>query len=83
MLNLRNFRIGPRLMMTTVGALALMIVFVTISLLSLNAISDKVDRIANNNIKTTELAVGMRTRALQIGTHVRTALLFEESRKNN
>ena len=81
MLNLRNFRIGARLMMTTVGALALMIVFVTISLLSLNAISDKVDRIANNNIKTTELAVGMRTRALQIGTHVRTALLFEEIEK--
>ena len=81
MLNLRNFRIRPRLMMATVGALALMIVFVTISLLSLTSISDKVDRIANNNIKTTELAVGMRTRALQIGTHVRTALLFEEIEK--
>ncbi|MBL8430320.1 MAG: MCP four helix bundle domain-containing protein [Dechloromonas sp.] len=81
MVSLRNFKIGPRLMMTTVGALVLMVVFVAISLLSLNAISDSVERIANNNIKKTELAVGMRTRNLLIGTHVRSALLHEETEK--
>ncbi|NTV69399.1 MAG: HAMP domain-containing protein [Azonexaceae bacterium] len=81
MLNLRNYKIGTRLILTTVGALALMIAFVAIAWLSLNLISDKVDHIANNNIKKTELAVDMRTRNLLIGRHVRTALIYEESEK--
>lgn len=78
MLNLRNYKIGTRLIMTTVGALALMIAFVAIAWLSLNSISGKVDHIANNNIKKTELAVNMRTRNLLIDRHVRTAMIHEE-----
>lgn len=81
MLNLRNYKIGTRLIMTTVGALALMIAFVAIAWLSLNSISDKVDHIANNNIKKTELAVNMRMRNLSIGEHVRTAMIHEETEK--
>lgn len=81
MLNLRNFKIGTRLIMTTVGALALMIAFVAIAWLSLNSIGDKVDRIANNNIKKTELAVNMRTRNLLIDRHVRTAMIHEETER--
>jgi methyl-accepting chemotaxis protein len=81
MLNLRSLTIGTRLIMTTVGALVLMIAFVAISLLSLNSISDKVDHIANNNIKKTELVVNMRTRNLLIGRHVRTALIYGETEK--
>lgn len=81
MLNLRNYKIGTRLIMTTVGALALMIAFVAIAWLSLNSISDKVDHIANNNIKKTELAVNMRTRNLLIDRHVRTAMIHEEIEK--
>jgi methyl-accepting chemotaxis protein len=81
MFNLRNRKIGTRLIMTTVGALALMIIFVAIALFSLNSISDKVDHIANNNIKKTDLAVNMRTRNLLIGRHVRTALIYQESEK--
>ena len=62
MLNLRNYKIGTRLIMTTFGALALMIAFVAIALFSLNSIGEKVDHITDNNIKKTELAVGMRMR---------------------
>lgn len=81
MLNLRNYKIGTRLILTTVGALALMIAFVAIAWLSLNSISDKVDHIANNNIKKTELAVDMRTRNLLISRHVLTAMIYEETEK--
>ncbi len=81
MLNLRNYKIGTRLILTTVGALALMIAFVAIAWLSLNSISDKVDHIANNNIKKTELAVDMRTRNLLISRHMLTALIYEETEK--
>ena len=35
MLNMRNFRIGSRLIATTVGALSLMIAFVVVALISL------------------------------------------------
>jgi methyl-accepting chemotaxis protein len=80
-LNLRNYGIGTRLILTMIGALALMIVFVAIAWLSLNSISDRVDHIANNNIKKTELAVDMRTRNLLISSHVRSALIYEESEK--
>jgi hypothetical protein len=45
MLNLRNYKIGTRLIMTTFGALALMIAFVAIALFSLNSIGEKVDHI--------------------------------------
>ena len=79
MLNLRNMKIGSRLMLTTVGALALMVAFVVIALVSLNMIGDKVERIANNNIKKTEQAVSMRMHNLLIGTGVRNAMLFEET----
>ena len=78
MLNLRNYKIGARLLMTTVGALALMIAFVVIGLLSLNLIGDKVDYIVNNNIKKTEQAVAMRMHNLLIATDIRSALIYEE-----
>ena len=78
MLNLRNYKIGTRLLLTTLGALGLMIAFVAISLFSLGSISDKVDRIANNNIRNTELAVDMRMRNLLIGRAVRNSILYEE-----
>lgn len=83
MLNLRNYKIGTRLIMTTIGALALMIAFVVIGLLSLGKIGDKVDRIANNNIVKTDLATEMRMRNLLIGRHVRTALIYEETEKQS
>ncbi|PKO38101.1 MAG: diguanylate cyclase [Betaproteobacteria bacterium HGW-Betaproteobacteria-6] len=81
MLNLRHFKIGTRLIMTTVGALAMMIAIVAIALFSLNTIGGKVDHIANGNIKKTELVFDMETRNLLIGRHVRTALIHEETEK--
>lgn len=81
MLNLRNFKIGTRLIMTTVGALTLMVVFVGLALFSLNQIGDKVDHIIGNNIKKTELAVDMRMRNLLISRHVRTALIYQDFEK--
>ncbi|HSG21778.1 MAG TPA: methyl-accepting chemotaxis protein, partial [Azonexus sp.] len=78
MLNLRNFKIGTRLIMTTMGALCLMVAFVTIGLLSLNSIGNKVDGIVHSNIKQTELAVEMQKRNLLISRDVRTALMLEE-----
>ena len=65
--------------MTTLGALALMIVFVGIALQSLNVIGGKVEHILGHNVRTTELAVEMRTHNLQIGSHVRTAMIVEET----
>ncbi|MGE5470000.1 MAG: methyl-accepting chemotaxis protein [Bacteroidota bacterium] len=81
MLNFRNYKIGTRLIMTTIGALGLMIVFVGIALSSLGQVGDKVDRIVNNNVRKMDLAVDMRMRNLLIGRHVRTALLVEETDK--
>ncbi len=81
MFNLRNYKIGTRLIATTVGALALMLVFVGVALYSLTTIGTQVDHIINNNVKKTELAVDMRMRNLLISRHVRTALILEESEK--
>ena len=81
MFNLRNYKIGARLIMTTMGALALMVAFVGVALFNLSNISDKVDLLANSNIKKTEFAVEMRMRNLLIGRHVRTALIYEETEK--
>jgi len=81
MFNLRNYGIGTRLIMTTVGALALMLLFVGIALFSLNMIGDKVDHIVGNNIKKSELAGDMRTRNLLIGRHIRTALIYQDADK--
>lgn len=81
MFNLRHYKIGTRLILSTVGALALMMAFVAVAWLSLNSIGEKVDRIANNNIRKTELASDMRTRNLLIGGHVRTAMIHEETEK--
>ena len=78
MLNIRDYKIGTRLIMTTIGALVLMLVLVGIALFSLKTIGDEVELIVNNNIKKTELTVDMRTRNLLIGRHVRTALIYEE-----
>jgi len=81
MFNLRNYKIGTRLIATTIGALGLMLVFVGIALYSLTMVGDQVDHIINSNVKKTELAVDMRMRNLLIGRHVRTALILEESEK--
>ena len=76
MLSLRSYKIGTRLILTTIGALGLMIVFVGIALYSLNTIGEKVDHIINNNVKKTSLAVDMRMRNLLIARHTRTALIY-------
>jgi methyl-accepting chemotaxis protein len=81
MLNLRNYKIGTRLIMTTVGALALMIAFVAIALFSLNSVGEKVDHIANNNMKEMGLAVDMRMRNLLIGRRIRSAIIYDEIEK--
>ncbi|MFZ2267858.1 MAG: methyl-accepting chemotaxis protein [Azonexus sp.] len=78
MFNMRNYRIGTRLIMTTVGALGLMLVFVGVALFSINSIGDRVDHIVGNNIRKTELAVDMQMRNLLIARHVRTALIYQE-----
>src|SRR5574343_710745 len=78
MFSLRNYKIGTRLILTTVGALGLMIVFVGIALYSLNSIGEKVGHIVNNNVTKTSLAVDMRMRNLLIGRHVRTALIYTD-----
>jgi methyl-accepting chemotaxis protein len=76
---LRNYKIGTRLLMATVGALVLMLVIVAIGLLSLNSVSDKVDGIINQNIKKTEQAVTMRMSNLLIAQDVRSAaLIYDE-----
>ena len=79
--NLRNYKIGARLLMTTLGALVLMIAFVAIGLVSLNSVGDKVDDIVNNNIEKTEQAVTMRMRSLLIARDVRTAVIYEETER--
>ena len=76
MLSLRSYKIGTRLILTTIGALGLMIVFVGIALYSLNTIGEKVDHIINNNVRKTSLAVDMRMRNLLIARHMRTALIY-------
>ncbi len=81
MLNFRNYKIGTRLLLTTIGALVLMIIFVAIGLFSLRSIDEKVDHIVNNNIMKTELAHTMSTHNLLIARHVRTALVYEEIEK--
>ena len=78
-MNLRNYKIGTRLIMTTIGALVLMVAFVAIGLISLNAVGDKVDYIVNNNIQKTEQAVTMRMRSLLIARDVRNAVIYEET----
>ncbi|WP_051295301.1 methyl-accepting chemotaxis protein [Azonexus hydrophilus] len=78
MLNVRNFRIGSRLIATTLGALALMIAFVVIALVSLGLIGDKVQTIAVDNNQGMELAHEMQGYLGNIGLHARNALLYEE-----
>lgn len=81
MFSFRNYKIGTRLILTTLGALALMLLIVGIALLSLDRIGDKVARIAGESAVNSELAVDMRMRNLLIGQHVRTALVQEEIEK--
>ena len=78
MLNMRNFRIGSRLIATTVGALSLMIAFVVVALISLGMIGEKVQTIAVDNAQGMELASAMRRDVDSLGLHARNALLFEE-----
>ena len=79
MFNLRKFAIGTRLLMTTAGALGMMLVFVAIGLLGLNTVGGKVDWIIQSNIHKTDLAVAMRMNSLLIGRDVRDAMLYEEN----
>lgn len=78
MFNLRKYAIGTRLIMTTIGALGLMLAFVGIGLFGLNSVGDKVDWITQNNIHKTELAVSMRISNLLIGRDVQSAMLHED-----
>ncbi|MBI2277421.1 MAG: CZB domain-containing protein [Dechloromonas sp.] len=78
MFDLRNYKIGTRLILTTAGALVLMLLVVAVALFSLKQIGDKVVRIVDENAVNAELAVDMRMRNLLIGQHVRTALVQEE-----
>ena len=78
MFDLRNYKIGSRLILTTAGALVLMLLVVAVALFRLNQIGDKVVRIVDENAVNAELAVDMRVRNLLIGQHVRTALVQEE-----
>ena len=83
MFEVRNYRIGTRLIMTTAGALALMIIFVGIAIYGFGTIGGKVDHIIGNNFKKYELATEMRKRNLLIGSHVRTALILQDGEKQS
>ena len=83
MFNIRDYKIGSRLIMTTVGALALMVAFVGIALFNLSNINDKVDSLANGNIKKREFAGEMRIRNLVIASSIRSAIIYEERAKQN
>jgi len=78
MLNIRNFRIGSRLIATTVGALSLMIAFVVVALISLGMIGEKVQTIAVDNARGMELASSMQRDVDSLGIHARDTLLSEE-----
>lgn len=78
MLNVRNLKIGSRLIATTIGALALMIAFVVVGLISLGLIADKAQTIAVENNRGMELGHEMQGYLGNIGLHSRNALLFEE-----
>lgn len=76
--NLRNMKIGSRLILTTVGALGLMLTFVIIALFGLRMISDKAEHIAGNASEITRQALEMETRGLSIGNNMRDMMLYEE-----
>lgn len=78
MFNMRNYKIGTRLIMTTVGALGLMLVFAGVALFGINRIGERVDHIVGNNVLKAELATDMRTRNLLIAQHVRTMLIYQQ-----
>jgi len=78
MLNLREYRIGSRLIASTIGALILMCVLVAIALSSLKSISGKAEQVAQGTQAGAELAVELRTRMANIGQHVRNAIIYEE-----
>ncbi len=80
-MNLRDFNIGTRLMATTFGALALMVLFVLIALFSLDRIGSAADRIVDVNNRKMELSVELRMRNLLVGRHLRTALLRDDKQK--
>ncbi len=78
MLNLREYKIGSRLIASTLGALVLMFVLVVISLTSLKTISGDAERVVKETVVGAELAVDLRTRVADIGQHVRNAIIYEE-----
>ncbi len=78
MLNMRDFRIGSRLIATTIGALSLMIAFVVVALISLGLIGDRVQTIAVDNNRGMELAHEMQAHLGKLDLHARNAMLFEE-----
>ena len=78
MLNIRNYRIGHRLISTTIGALALMIAFVVVALIGLGMVNDRVQTIAVDGNQSMELAYEMQGRLFSIGQHANNAMLLEE-----
>ena len=81
MFNLRNYGIGIRLIMTTIGALGLMLAIVAIALYNIGRIGERVDHIVDDNLRKTDLAAEMRVRNLQIGQHLRSALILSDSER--
>ena len=59
MLNVRNFKIGSRLISTTIGALGLMIAFVIIALIGLSKVGVKAQVIAVENAATADHVFSM------------------------
>lgn len=78
MLNIRDYRIGQRLISTTIGALGLMIAFVVIALISLGMVSDRVQTIAVDSNRSMELAYEMQGRLFSVGQNANNAMLLEE-----
>lgn len=78
MLSIRNYKIGHRLISTTIGALGLMIAFVVIALISLGMVSDRVQTIAVDSNRSMELAYEMQGRLFSIGQNANNAMLLEE-----
>lgn len=79
MLNARDFKIGSRLISTTIGALGLMIAFVVIALIGLGKVGEKAQLIAVDNAATLDVIAEMREAVEGASMRARNAMLYEES----
>ena len=83
MLNVRNFKIGSRLISTTIGALGLMIAFVIIALIGLSKVGEKAQVIAVENAATADIIGEMRAAVEEANIRARNAILYEETARQN